>query len=206
MANLGNAWHLPDNPEPRGRAGMRDPVGTIVPGTAITLFSGNQFQGEGNPGNQLQADSSLFFRRTAEADWTELPLLFHSTAGNNKYYSATIPAGRFQNGDVVEYYLRIAYGDHALTFLRAEDNASAPTADEAAARAAPFIFRVESSALKGQWGLVFPLPNVAIHMHVLPNGLVLIWGTWRTATASTRQRCTRRPRTAVRVPGLLPLS
>src|SRR6266849_1398076 len=26
MANLGNAWHIPANPEPRGVAGMRDPV------------------------------------------------------------------------------------------------------------------------------------------------------------------------------------
>ena len=25
MANLGNAWHLADSPEPRGNAGMRDP-------------------------------------------------------------------------------------------------------------------------------------------------------------------------------------
>jgi len=32
------------------------------------------------------------------------------------------------------------------------------------------------SALKGQWGPVFDLPNVAIHTHVLPNGLVLMWG------------------------------
>ena len=49
MANLGNAWHIPGNPEPRGRAGMRDPVGEIVPGTAVTIFSGNQFQGPGEP-------------------------------------------------------------------------------------------------------------------------------------------------------------
>src|SRR5690242_2776007 len=28
----------------------------------------------------------------------------------------------------------------------------------------------------GQWGPLFPLPNVAIHTHVLPNGKVLFWG------------------------------
>ncbi|MGH3623775.1 MAG: galactose oxidase-like domain-containing protein [Sciscionella sp.] len=28
----------------------------------------------------------------------------------------------------------------------------------------------------GQWGTVFPLPNVAIHTHVLPSGKVLFWG------------------------------
>ena len=47
MANLGNAWHIPGNPEPRGRGAMRDPVGAIVPGTTITIFSGNQFRGPG---------------------------------------------------------------------------------------------------------------------------------------------------------------
>ena len=95
MANLGNAWHIPNNPEPRGQAGMRDPVGAIVPGTAITIITGNQFQGGGgNPGNQLQTGSVLSFRRTVDTTWTSLPLIFLRALNNNKYYSATIAAGR----------------------------------------------------------------------------------------------------------------
>jgi hypothetical protein len=177
MANLGNAWHIPDNPEPRGRAGMRDPVGAIVPGTAVTIFSGNRFRGPGgNPGNQLQTGSSVFFKRAADAIWTELPMIFRRRANKNKYYAATIPAGTFQIGDVVQYYLRIAYDDHDTTFVHARRGRSTRAANEAVAQAAPFIFTVESSASKGQWGPVFPLPNAAIHTHVLPNGLVLIWG------------------------------
>ena len=176
MANLGNAWHIPDSPEPRGRAGMRDPVGAIVPGTAVTITTGNQFQGAGNPGNQLQTGSALFFKRASDATWTSRPLIFVRTLGNNKYYSATLPAGTFQTGEVIQYYLRIAYDDHDPTFLRAQDDASATTADEATARATPFTFPVENSAVKGQWGPVFTLPNVAIHAHVLPNGRVLMWG------------------------------
>ncbi len=77
---------------------------------------------------------------------------------------------------MIQYYLRIAYDDHVTTFLQAQGGLSTPTADEAAARAAPFTFPVEKSDAKGQWGPVFSLPNVAIHTHVLPNGLVLIWG------------------------------
>ena len=50
MADLGNAWHIPGNPEPPGRAGMCDPVGGIFAGTAVTIVSGNQFRGAGNPG------------------------------------------------------------------------------------------------------------------------------------------------------------
>ena len=33
---------------------LRDPVGAIVAGMDIHIFTGNQFQGGGNPGNQLQ--------------------------------------------------------------------------------------------------------------------------------------------------------
>jgi hypothetical protein len=76
MANLGNAWHIPGNPEPAGRAGMRNPVGAIVPGTAVTIITGNQFRGAGNPGNQLQTGSALFFKRAADATWALLPLIF----------------------------------------------------------------------------------------------------------------------------------
>jgi galactose oxidase len=176
MANLGNVWHIPDNPEPRGRAGMRDPIGAIVPGTAVTITTGNQFQGAGNPGNQLQTGSTLFFKRASDANWTSRPLIFLRTLGNNKYYSATLPAGTFQTGEVIQYYLRIAYDDHDTTFLRAQGDASATTADEATARAMPFTFPVENSAVKGQWGPVFQLPNVAVHAHVLPNSRVLMWG------------------------------
>jgi galactose oxidase len=176
MANLGNAWHIPANPEPRGHAGMRDPVGAIVPGTAVTILTGNQFQGGGNPGNQLQVGSSMSFKRQADANWTQLPLTFQNQTGNNKYYEATIPAHTFQAGDAVQYYLRIAYNDHETTFLLASGAASAVTADEAQAQANPFTFIVESSAVKGEWGPVVELPNVAIHAHVLPNGEVLMWG------------------------------
>ena len=134
------------------------------------------------PGNQLQDGSSVFFKRTADANWTELPMKFYRTANNNKYYSATIRAdisSTFHVGDVVQYYLRITYDDHDTTFLRANGNTSTPTDNEAAARAAPFTFPVESRAVRGQWGPVLKFPNVAIHTHVLPNGRVLMWGQAR---------------------------
>jgi hypothetical protein len=176
MANLGNAWHIPGNPEPRGLTAMRHPVGAIVAGTAITITSGNQFQGDGNPGNQLQTGSAVFFKRTVDANWRSRPLVFRNTAANNKYYSATIAAGTFHVDDVVEYYLRLVYDDHDPTFVHRDGDASVTTASRAAARAEPFTFTVEDSAVKGLWEPVFALPNVAIHTHVLPNGRVLMWG------------------------------
>src|SRR5690349_8979258 len=111
MANLGNAWHIPENPEPRGRAGMRDPIGAILPETEISIVSGNQFQGAGNAGNQLQTGSSLFFKKASDANWKLVPLLFLRELNNNKYFEAKIPPNTFRTGDVVQYYLRIAYDD-----------------------------------------------------------------------------------------------
>ena len=178
MANLGNVWHIPANPEPPGVAGMRDPVFPATPAATVTIYTGNQFAGDGNPGNQLQVGSSLFYSPQGGAAWTEVPLAFSAEIGNNKYYSAPVPFGSFQAGTNVRYYLRIAYDDHDTTFLQlnADGITSATTADESAAQAAPFVFTVDTPALRGQWAPVIPLPNVGIHAHVLPNGLVLMWG------------------------------
>lgn len=176
MPNVGNAWHVPRSPEPRGRAGMRVPVGSVVPGTALRIVTGNQFQGGGNAGNQSQVGSSILFRKATEQRWAELPLTFEVAAGNNKYYSAVIPEGTFDTGDQVEYYCRIAYDDRETTFIHGTDDTSATTVDEAVANSAPFHFTIEDSASKGLWGPVFPLRNVAAHAAVLPTGRVLIWG------------------------------
>ena len=105
MPDLGNVWHIPDSPEPRGLAGMRDPIGAIVPGTALRVVTGNQFQGiGGTPGDQLQDGSLLFFKTAAEPTWHQSPFLFFRTLGNKKYYSATLPTDTFQPGDDVQYY------------------------------------------------------------------------------------------------------
>lgn len=177
MANLGNAWHIPAGPEPRGLTGMRHPVGAIVSGTRVTICSGNQYQGDGgNPGNQLQVGSTVMFKRATDANWLQQPMEFRNAVANNKYFTAKIAAGTFQTGDVVQYYLRIPYDDHDTTFVHRNGDGSATTASEATAQATPFTFAIEDAAIKGQWGPLILLPNVAIHTHVLPNGRVLMWG------------------------------
>ena len=175
---LGNAWHFPGNPEPFGNAGMRDPVFPTDPVSAVTVFSGNQYQGGGNPGNQLQDGSAVLFKRTTDTAWTTVPMAFATAIGDNKYYPAAIPVGAFATGTVVQYYLVIAYDDHDTTFLQADatDMLSVTTGDEAAAQAAPFTFTIETPDKRGQWGDPFTLLNVGIHAHVLPTGLVLMWG------------------------------
>ncbi len=175
---LGNAWHFPGNPEPFGNAGMRVPVFPTDSVSEVTVFSGDQYQGSGNPGNQLQDGSAVSFKQATDTTWTTVPMVFATAIDNNKYYSAQIPVSAFAAGTVVQYYLVIAYDDHDTTFLGADATTmlSVATGEEAVAQAAPFTFTIETPDKRGQWGDPFRLPNVGIHAHVLPAGLVLMWG------------------------------
>jgi len=124
---------------------MRDPVAGISAATAVFIFSGSQFQGPGEPGNQLETGSAVFFRRRGDALWSSLPMKFDGDQGNNKYYAALLPPNTFATGDVVEYYLRIPFSDHLTTFVHGSDTNSLATPLETAAQADPFSFTVQAS-------------------------------------------------------------
>ena len=124
---------------------MRDPVTGISAATSVSIFSGNQYQGPGEPGNQLEAGGAVFFRRRGETSWSSVPMKFDSAQANNKYYVARLPTNTFATGDVIEYYLRIPYSDHPTTFVHGSDNQSSATATETAAQGNPFSFTVEAS-------------------------------------------------------------
>lgn len=150
-AAIGNSFHIPANYEADlPRPTMRFPLGAIAADTAIEIYEGNQFQGPGNPGNQLGIGSAVFYKAATNPVWTELPMHFVAQGvvnTNNKYFGATIPAGAFQAGDVVQYYLRIPYGDHLPAFLYGNDAAGFKSELESDAQAAPFTVTVQSGYL-----------------------------------------------------------
>jgi len=90
---LGNAWHFPGNPEPFGNAGMRDPVFPTDPVSEVTVFSGDQYQGGGNPGNQLQDGSAVSFKQTTDTTWTTVPMVFATAIDNNWSVPAFLDTG-----------------------------------------------------------------------------------------------------------------
>ncbi|HUJ09101.1 MAG TPA: alpha-amylase family glycosyl hydrolase [Verrucomicrobiae bacterium] len=145
---VGNAFHIPNNFQADlGGSMMRDPYGAILPANAVTLYTGNQFQGSGNPGNQLQTGSTLFYRKSTDVTWNSLPMAFLKTGTsnpNNKYYSVTIPANTFSAGDTVQYYFKIPFSDHLTTFVYGNDAQRFDTEIEAIAQANPFSFSVKS--------------------------------------------------------------
>ncbi len=144
LPQIGNSWHIPDNAEPAaGLDTMRVPLQGITSNTAVQIFTGNQFQGAGNAADQAQTGSQVFYRRAGETNWTGLQLFFDQTAANNKYYLATIPAGTFAAGDVVQYYARVWYTDRLPTFHYGNDSASFETELETVAQADPFSYDVE---------------------------------------------------------------
>jgi len=122
---------------------MRHPLAGISTSTAVAIFSGSQFQGPGESGNQLEVGSTVFFKRTGDTSWSSVAMKFDSAAGNNKYYVAVLPTGTFKTGDVIEYYLRIPFSDHLTTFIHGGDNDSLTTASEVSAQTVPFSFTVE---------------------------------------------------------------
>jgi len=137
----GNAWHIPGQDEP-GVGMMRAPE-SIAASDHVVLYTGNQFAGAGgNPGNQLQTGSALLVRVGGSGPWSEVPMAFHRQAGNNKYYAAELAPDAARAGQRVDYYFRLAYSDHLTTFVHGTDDSSAASADEDAARAAPFSFLV----------------------------------------------------------------
>ena len=178
MANLGNAGTYRPIRSRAEQAGMRDPVFPTTPAGAVTISTGNQFQGGGNPGNQLQVGSSLLFKQATDPGWTTVPLIFLSTRRQQQVLLRADPGAGVPDGTVVQYYLRVAYDDHDTTFVLSGADGMIVRDDGGRSRgaAAPFTFTIETTDMRGQWGPVFPLPNVGIHAHVLPNGQVLMWG------------------------------
>ncbi len=174
----GNVWHLPNSAEIRGTGGMRHPAGPLPPETEVTFFTGNQFRGGPDEGDQQEKGSLLFWRPDTEAEWRPVPMRFFREVGNNKYYRASIQLSSFpEETRNVQYYFDIPYANRLRTFVhQGNGTSSAVTTDEDAAQAAPFAFALADPAQTGAWSPVFALPNVAIHASVLPSGRVLMWG------------------------------
>jgi glucose/arabinose dehydrogenase/mono/diheme cytochrome c family protein len=147
-AQIGNAWHIPMSTESGAVPnGMRNPL-NVLAGSTITIINGSQFQGSGDPGNQLQTGSTIFYKRTTDANWSSAPMTFQSQGSgatvNNKYYAGTLPA--FSGGDVVQYYLKIPFSDHLPTFIYGSDSQSNATEIETVAQSNPFTFSVATMA------------------------------------------------------------
>jgi hypothetical protein len=136
--NLGNAYHVPDSAE-LGGTHMRNPEFEIGTSTAVTVYSGNQFQGSGNPGNQT--GGYLYYKAASASTWTSAALAFDSQSGNNKYWQASFNTSQFGADDVIQYYLEVDYSDHATTYVYGGDDITQTTATQAIAAASPYTIR-----------------------------------------------------------------
>jgi len=142
---LGNEFHIPNNGEQDlvnlGIPTMRNPL------TAVTFYTGNQFQGSGDAGNQLASGSTIFYKKSTDVTWNSLPLLFFTNGvsnSNNKYYSVTLPANTFSAGDTVQYYFKIPYSDHGTTFVFGNDAVRFNTELESETQANRFSYTVRT--------------------------------------------------------------
>jgi hypothetical protein len=135
--DLGNCWHVPGNYEPPG-AYMRNPR-TPYSNDAVYVYNGNQFQGDGNPGDQT--GGILFHRLQGSGTWSSNDLSFDIEIDNNKYWKGTIAADTYGATNVIEYYLLVSYNDRDNTWLgTSNQTASIPFGEEAQAQANAFTF------------------------------------------------------------------
>lgn len=145
QATLGNVFHIPNNTSDLGFS-MRNPLNGITPDQPVSFYTGNQFQGGGvTNGNQLQTGSTLFYRKSSDSTWSSSPMTFYTQAGNNKYYSVTLPGNLFDSGDVVQYYFKIPYDDHLPTFIYGNDSTRFNTEIEPVAQAGAFSYTIAAS-------------------------------------------------------------
>ena len=138
VPSLGNCWHVPANAEPVG-AYMRNPRHPYAT-NAVTIYNGNQFAGEGTPGDQ--SGGWLVYRLEGAGAWSSNALAFDSESGNNKYWKSAIAAGTFAKTQTVQYVLAVTYTDRETTYLGAteEGTTSQKFASLAEAQAEPFEF------------------------------------------------------------------
>ena len=136
---LGNAFHVPDSAEVGGSTHMRNPEFEIGTSTTVTVYSGNQFQGNGNPGNQT--GGSLYYKAASATTWTAAALVFDSQNNNNKYWRASFSTSAFGTDDVIQYYLAVTYSDHSTTYVYGGDNITQTTGTQTVAVAAPYTIR-----------------------------------------------------------------
>lgn len=148
MAELGNAWHIPNNTVPTNGANMRSPLSNIDTGTTVTIYNGNQFQGSGNPGDETNGGAVFYKAQNSNAPWSEAPLFFFSESGNDKFWRATFAAPVSDTG-VIQYYLRINYSDHPTTFVYGNDSTSSTTASEPFAASHAFTFQIPTLTVNG---------------------------------------------------------
>ena len=136
---LGNAWHIPDDSTDLDGTHMRNPEFELSSNTAVTVYSGSQFQGSGNPGNQT--GGYLYYKAAGATAWTRVALGFDSQNGNNKYWRASFSTSAFGVDDVIQYYLEVDYSDHLTTYVFGGDSTTQATATQSTAAASPFTIR-----------------------------------------------------------------
>ncbi|RLD16987.1 MAG: hypothetical protein DRI36_04875, partial [Caldiserica bacterium] len=140
--NLGDSWHVPDNAEPSGVPSMRNPKTDICKGTTVYIYNGTRFQNGSN--NSDQSGGTLYYRKSGETTWNTSTFNYDTTEGDVKYWMASF-VNPYIKGETVEYYLKITYTDHDVTYIYGDNANSYATGKEEEAQANPFTFVVKNS-------------------------------------------------------------
>ncbi len=140
IAVLGNAWHIPDNPEScLGGTTMRNPTYEIGSNTAVYIYQGVDKSDGAN-----QTNGAVFYRSisgSSTSGWSSVPLGFNNDCGSNQYWTNSINTGSFGTNDVIQYYVRADFSNRDTTYLFGRDTLSMSSGAETNAQANPYSFR-----------------------------------------------------------------
>lgn len=138
-ARAANAWHTPSSVD--ANVGLMRTPATIHSNSTVSIFSGSQYQGGGEAGNQI-AGATLFYKHATGSVWSSSTMSWHTNAGNNAYYKADIAANLYAVGSVVQYYIKLPFSDFLTTYVCSAGGITSASEDEQYARSNPFTYTV----------------------------------------------------------------
>jgi glycosidase len=123
---------------------MRNPEAALGANTIVKFYTGVwKFSGAVQLCNQT--GGILYFKTSAQSNWSSTNLSFYSNTSANQYWQAALPGGSFNANTSVQYFFLLTFDGYAgvtNTWLSGTDAGSVATGSSNAAAASPFTFTV----------------------------------------------------------------
>ena len=156
MADLPNAWHIPDNAIVTGIGGttptMRNPRVEFGNTGTVRIFSGVQ-KFNNTFGTADQNGGTLFYKSADQGTWSQAPFHWHANTGdgngnggNDQYWYADLDLANVTANQVIQYYIGITFnaGNAENAFIYGggdQDGVHHVTTNNGTAAASPYTVR-----------------------------------------------------------------
>ncbi|TAG09736.1 MAG: hypothetical protein EAZ42_06045 [Verrucomicrobia bacterium] len=148
LADLPNAWHIPDLQIVSGNGGttptMRNHRVEFSNTGTLKIFSGLQ-KFANSFGTADQNGGTLFYKSVDQVSWNSAPFAFHQNQANDQFWHANLNLANVTANRVIQYYMLLTFNpgpaDNAYVYGGGDQSGSLVTANLATAQANPFTVR-----------------------------------------------------------------